>query len=128
MLRGGESSFLLILVYFFHEHCIKSFGSFKCFGPFFNMYRTKCDNYIFSYLGWSWSGTKLRFLVKVREKHIVDENSGKVREKFFLKKRMNPVFIKQQRTVLNLSAVLNLILICWNYLVRRSFFLGKYEY
>ena len=34
-------------------------------------------------------------------KHIVDENSGKVREKFFLKKRMNSVFIKQQRTVLN---------------------------
>ena len=65
--RGGASSFLLILVYFFHEHCIKSFGSFKCFGPFFNMYITKCDSYIFSYLDWSWSGKKLRFLVKVRE-------------------------------------------------------------
>ena len=68
MVRGRASSFLLILVYFFRKHCIRSFGPFKCFVHFFfifffvfNMLRTKIDNYIFSYLCWSWSGKNIMF-------------------------------------------------------------------
>ena len=52
--------------------------------------RSKCDNYLFSYLGWSWSGKNITFFnwSQGKYQHIVDEKLGK---SFFEALRMSPI-------------------------------------
>ena len=93
MVRSEASSFLLILVYFFHKHSIKNFGSVKCFGPFFLTSWEPNGIILFFHIHVDYGqGKTLPFLVEVRENTSIMKmkSQGKVS----LKKHMNPVLYK----------------------------------